>query len=556
MHFTTPWWLVVLFPWFALTIYLLLGRSPRVDVPFVELWQNPDLPRPRRSRSLRRPPLPIALLLIALLLSILAAAGASVVSSSSGPPITLIVDRGVTMSAQNGAPNRWTSALSQVSHSITQFLPQATPVRLVQVPGTGATSSDLSDWWAQMPQPTALDTTQPLREAAINALRETDQPVIVVTRRKTGIDDARLIEIAPAMSRLNNIGLVRVGARTVPAPAAMVTLRNDSDQRHARLRVASGAGTIEQMIDLPMRGSETNAFVDLHGDPGEVISFELIFDDDIAVDNRAWLVRQWPKIEANSPVPEALTRMIDVYSKHRLSSGDSGRVVVTADSNHLPSAPVAIIAATGVGSRINQQPKAIDHPITRDVRDWPQDATVASPPPTSDGWMPILSAGDRVLVAAREQPHRQVWIGFDSATFAARPEFVIFWTNVFDWLAGDGSAGGEYRYEAVRTLGEGWTRDDVSSGRKLTDGPAPGIYRNSNGNVVALCAMDVRIPAEQPSPDWQLKLRSLPVALGGEKRLSPILLVLAMALLALSMVTWARRARSRSQPANVVSPTL
>jgi hypothetical protein len=29
-----------------------------------------------------------------------------------------------------------------------------------------------------------------------------------------------------------------------------------------------------------------------------------------------------------------------------------------------------------------------------------------------------------------------VWIGLDAPDFARTPEFVIFWTNVFDWLAG------------------------------------------------------------------------------------------------------------------------
>jgi hypothetical protein len=557
MHFTAPWWLLALAPWLGLAIYLLLGRSPRVEVPFVELWQDPDLPRPRRARSLHPPPLPIALLLIALLLSIFAAADTSVATSSSGPPLTLIVDRGVTMSAQNSAANRWMSALSQVRSWIIQFLPPTTPVRLVQVPGAGETASDLSDWYTQVPQPTALDTAQAMRQAAIDALRETQQPVIVVTRRKTGIDDPRLIEIAPPMKRLQNIGLVRIGARTTPTPAAMVTVRNDSDQWHARLRVVSaGAGTIEQMIDLAMRGSETNAFVDLHGDPGETICFELISDDDIPVDNRAWLVRQWPKIEAMSALPEALGRMIDVYSKHRPPSGGSGRVVVTADVNQLPSAPAAIMAATGEGASLSQQPTAIDHPLARDVRDWPKDAVVASTPPVGDGWTPIVSGGDRVLVAARQRPHRQVWVAFDSATFVARPDFVVFWTNVFDWLAGDASAGEEYRCEVVRSLGEGWTRDDLACGPKLTDDPATGIYRRGSGTLAAMCAMDVGIPGDQPSADWQPKLRSLPVASGGQTRLSPLLLVLATALLALSVATWTRRVGSRPRQVNVVSTTV
>lgn len=557
MLFTTPWWLLALAPWFALTIYLLLGRSPRVEVPFVELWQDPDVPRPRGARSLHLPPLPIALLLIALLLSILAAAGASVATSSSGPPVTLIVDRGVTMSAQASAPDRWISVLAGVNRGLVGFLPPMTPMRIVPVPGDDAISGDLSDWHTQVPQPTAQDTTAAVRRATMDALRETDQPVIVVTRQKTGIDDRRLIEIAPTMKRLQNIGLVRMGARATPAPAAMVTVRNDSDQWHVRLRVTSGAGTVEQTIDLPARGQETDAFVNLSGDPGEIISFELLADDDIAVDNRAWLVRHWPRIEAISSLPDAVGRLIEVYSQHRPPSGSSGRIGVTADMSRVPSSPAAIVAATAEGSTIRQQPSAIDHALMRDVRDWPTDAVVAAASPSDEGWTPIVSAGDRVLVAAREQPHRQVWVGFDSPTFAARPDFVIFWTNVFDWLAGDAAAGGEFRCDAVMNLGASWARDDQVSGPRLTADPTTGIYRGPNGSLAALCAMDVRIPADPPSADWQLKLSALPAGNGGHVRLSSGMLVLAIVLLGFSLGTWGhRRAHRRRKQARVASPTL
>jgi len=41
------------------------------------------------------------------------------------------------------------------------------------------------------------------------------------------------------------------------------------------------------------------------------------------------------------------------------------------------------------------------------------------------------------VVAIRQDPIRQVWVGFSSDQFQHRADFVIFWTAVFDWL-GDG----------------------------------------------------------------------------------------------------------------------
>jgi hypothetical protein len=65
-------------------------------------------------------------------------------------------------------------------------------------------------------------------------------------------------------------------------------------------------------------------------------------------------------------------------------------------------------------------------------------AKIESPPPGE--WQTIVSAGGMAAVAVREEPVKEVWVGFDSAEFAHQADFVIFWSNVFDWL-GDGGDG-------------------------------------------------------------------------------------------------------------------
>src|SRR5438045_225071 len=134
MLLTAPWWLLALLPWAGLTLYLLRGQSPRVGVPFVELWQDPDLPRLRRARWLRLPPVAIVLVLLGLLLAILAAARPAISVSSVGPPITIIVDRGVTMSTAAIGGDRWTKTLHDIEGRIVHHFGRC-PVDLVSVPG-------------------------------------------------------------------------------------------------------------------------------------------------------------------------------------------------------------------------------------------------------------------------------------------------------------------------------------------------------------------------------------------------------------------------------------
>jgi hypothetical protein len=81
----------------------------------------------------------------------------------------------------------------------------------------------------------------------------------------------------------------------------------------------------------------------------------------------------------------------------------------------------------------------VDHPIAANG-DWTktiQDAKSAKP---QAGWQPIVLVGEHVLVAVREMPARQVWIGFESPEFSHSSDFVIFWTNVLDWVGHGGDA--------------------------------------------------------------------------------------------------------------------
>src|SRR5947209_20519577 len=99
MAFLSPVWLLTLVPWALLAAWLLRGRRRRVKVPFLHLWRGP-LPLEIPKRGWRTPPIWLALVLLALLAALLAAARPVVrPHRMAGAPLTIMVDRGMSMSA-------------------------------------------------------------------------------------------------------------------------------------------------------------------------------------------------------------------------------------------------------------------------------------------------------------------------------------------------------------------------------------------------------------------------------------------------------------------------
>src|SRR5207302_1840013 len=96
----------------------------------------------------------------------------------------------------------------------------------------------------------------------------------------------------------------------------------------------------------------------------------------------------------------------------------------------------AIVEIPPAGATAAGEPAVVTHPITAQV-DWPavlKSAVVSAAPP--DGFSPLVSIAGRTAVAYRQAPARQVWVGFDSPQFAQSVDYVIFWSNVFNWLGG------------------------------------------------------------------------------------------------------------------------
>src|SRR5215204_6566882 len=85
MTFLSPLWLLALIPWAGVALWLLVGRNPRVAVPFIELWNDSDAPKRRVSRALRHPPAAMVCSLIAMLLALVAAAKPALVHDQTVP---------------------------------------------------------------------------------------------------------------------------------------------------------------------------------------------------------------------------------------------------------------------------------------------------------------------------------------------------------------------------------------------------------------------------------------------------------------------------------------
>src|SRR5438552_1794249 len=107
MFFSSPLWLVALLPWGAVAVWLLWGRRKRTDVPFLKLWRGPEKGE-RVRRSIQAPPLAVALVLWAALFALLASArpAARTTGLRGGTTVTVILDRGITMSARGGQAYR------------------------------------------------------------------------------------------------------------------------------------------------------------------------------------------------------------------------------------------------------------------------------------------------------------------------------------------------------------------------------------------------------------------------------------------------------------------
>ena len=543
--FAAPLWLLALIPLAAVVLYLLWGRRRQEQVPFLDLWLGP-VKGPHPKRRLATPPLGLALAILAMVLAILGSARPGLWRPNSVAPLTIILDRGATMSAGDQL-----ASTVRILDQALAVLSESTPVFLHVVPGV-AELSDLGDWNRRVAQfpPTAVDTTPSLRATIAERLAQTDTPVIVVTDRDVGIENDRLVRVAP-QSPISNVGITLVAARETPHPQVMIRVRSGSDAAQAELRVSSAGRDVTRTIDLPPRGAEPrDYFIDLERF-GDVIKAEFTSPDEFPADNAAWLVRQGSpqRLEPRAGLPAELGRMIEVYTSLRPPAPDAIPVPIVRAPSALPPSSPGIILAESRDMTPASDVEVRPHAITRDTRWSFRDPVRLAPSPGPD-WAPLVSVAGRPAIAIRETPARQVWVGIESDEWPRTPDYVVFWANVFD-----GFSTGETRFVAhpPASLSKGWRPAELASAGAAStrvssvDEPGlwPGLYeRIDDGARRAVNAGDVRFPSA-PVADWRTALDGLLArhVRNTARPWSPAILLAALASAAFAVATWKRQRR-------------
>lgn len=534
MRFVTPIWLLALIPWTVLAVWMLWGRRASAAVPFLALWREGDV-RPNSDRWVQPPPIAIALLLLAILLTILAA-GSPALSTARGPRIAIVIDRGITMSARDGESGDGDSTrYAQALREVMKQVGDSSIARVVTVPGAGGAGAQVAASLETI-APTAIDTSADVEQAVLRLSGAGDDPVVVVTDAPLRGVAPRLIVVPPA-PLIANVGIAHVAARETPSAQVMVRLGAQPPSKQTVV-VTSDGERVERTFDAPGM-----AFIDMPR-LGRTIEVALATGDALFADDRAWLVREsgWPRIEAMAMLAAELSRMVETYRKLRPPRDDARTVSIVDDLNHAAGEAVILApaeatpeapAAGGAGITV------VDHPITAGVT-WSEvvaDARMGAPAPA--GFGALVAGGERVAVAVREAPPRQVWVALDGAAFPRRADYVVFWTNVFDWL---GQGGETFASHPVESLGVSW--------RRITDGPAdaeaglwPGLYERSDGTLRAVNAPAVTLPPPLTASDSRARLSRASSTGIGDRSLAPYLLLGALACALGAAVRWpARRA--------------
>jgi len=485
MFFAAPWWLIGLAPWGALAVWLLRGRRRRVRVPFVAFWKDAEKTEPPR-RGFQWPPAWVMLAMVAALLAILGAGRPHSRWPAGGQPITIIVDRGITMSAGNEP--RFRQVARRVEEHLSKELSSWTAIHLVDVPGS-ETTARVSNWRSlidAMPV-TAIDTRDALIATVHQKLKESTGLVIAISDQQIDISDPRLIQCPPS-TPVDAILISRIAARDKPAAQIMVELLNESARSKATVQITTGDQTSSRTVDLPPRGQRANYFFEPRS-VGERIEATVI-DGGAPANSHAWLVREgsFPKIQIETTLDPAVQRMIDVYTRNRPPTNGGETVRVCGSLQDLPDDGTSIVVSPSRESVPFQSLSFASHPILEHVDPQSISAdglTISSASPR--GWTPLISMGDRTLAAYRTEPHRAVWIGFDSPAWERTPSFVIFWANLLDWV---GSGGQGYVGHPLTDVNPAW---QMISPTGLSPAPLsgqwPGLYKNpSDGQIVAVNA--------------------------------------------------------------------
>ncbi len=483
MDFVWPAALWGFLPWLALGAWLLRGRRAKVRVAFLTLWRQATPPLPGRRR-LRSPPWPVLLLWLAAGAALLALAQPRVPAGQAvANHWTVVLSRDPWLAARRqGKQLEYTLLLRQAD----QWLgPQVGRITLMPAPQKVIQCSR-SQWLEQADNwtPVATGAAEATRRAVLQALAESDRPVLLVGNRAIDLRDPRLFVLAQARL-LENVGIDYFAAVASPLGQAMVRLLNHSDRKNALLTLSDGQTPTSLTVDLPPRGQSRDYFVDLPR-LGPWLEAHITPDDDFAADNRAWISRRGRSAVAVAAgaLSPPLQKMVAVWNRLRADPASGLRVMVASDlADHPAEEPMVLMPPA---TQPLQAPLRIAaHPITEHI-DWQnveRDGWAAPSPPS--GFSPLVSdAAGRTLLAIRSEPARQVWIGLQSAELFNSSDWVLLFSQAMQWIGGPSA---RWLSEDAAAISGAWkTVSAAPPEGSAQQGWWPGLYENGQGQWLAV----------------------------------------------------------------------
>jgi hypothetical protein len=420
----------------------------------------------------------LVLMLLALLLAVLAAANPMVpMREPAMGQVSIILDRGVTMAMPGKSDEPFRGVLKKCAERV----PLAGNARVLLVPVPGPAIDLTGDTWraaAERLPATVLRAN--LDQIISKQLSQSTGPIVVLSNQAIHSVNPRVMQVLPEPP-IDAVAITAIAARASPHPQAMVRLENHSDWKSIHLSINSGANSVERDVALPSRGQSVDGFVDLTAAGSSLIA-SLTPHSKLDPWATAYLVRNPSGVQlaVDPALDDAVKRMAAVYTKDRSTGPQPLRAIVT--NHELPAdQPGVWINSITLSGAASATPVAIPHSVTRNVINWPEAGGAVTPP---DGFEPVVSRQNRIIVAVRVSPRRQVWLNASLSDWEKTPDFVIFFGNVFDWIS---SSDQDYRSTAPTELGDRWTTTDGGSILPGSNpGEWPGIYRSTTGETAAV----------------------------------------------------------------------
>jgi len=487
MHFLTPAAFGFALAMLAVILLYLLKRKRLVHlVPSTVLWRR-YLAETRASAPFQRlrNSWILWLQLAWLALAVLALARPfRAAPTDQGRLLVMILDASASMQCRDEAPSRFEAARAQLGQWINSLQESDQMVLIQAAAATEVRQSRTSDKGALRRALAGCETTDgPTRLAEAVKLADTlskEQALAEIHLFSDGaapdLQDVTLKTPQLAYHRVGrqgrNAGIVSVDVRAHPENpaerAVFVGVANfDTNEIKAELELRFEERLIG-VKPLSLGPRETRQQVLLAPqDRDGVFTVRLNTEDDLAVDNQAWVWSPLPKptrvllvTKGNRFLSRALEAAPLVELTETADYGDgAGRFDVAVFDKVSPAAWPAggILAFQAAGpdwftnATTLEQPVIVDwnaaHPLLRFVSFDAVQVARSRAVPMPDWAVSLVEAPRASLIlAGQRQQQRIIWVGFDilESTWPLRVSFPIFIANAVEWLSPASSQAGQF----------------------------------------------------------------------------------------------------------------